>query len=108
MSLDGTLPSPYKNGYKFEGWYLNSDFSGNAITSITEIDGNIVLYAKWSPLKSDELIKNDEQSSGIGKKAIVGIAIFGGALLIAAIILLLNFMTKRKPGGGKHGGNSMF
>ena len=108
LSLDGTLPSPYKNGYKFEGWYLDSDFSGNAITSITEIDENIVLYAKWSPLKSDELIKNDKQSSGIGKKAIVGIAIFGGALLIAAIILLLNFMTKRKPGGGKHGGNSMF
>lgn len=109
ISLGGTLPSPYKDGYKFEGWYTDSDFSGDIITTITEIDGNITLYAKWAPLQSDELIKNNDKNSTIGKKAIAGIAIFGGALLIALIIILLNFITKRNPGGGnKHGGNSMF
>lgn len=35
--------------YIFEGWYLEPDFSGEAITAITAAlaGGNITLYAKW-------------------------------------------------------------
>ena len=33
---DIILPSLIKSGYKFDGWYLNSDFSGSKITTITK------------------------------------------------------------------------
>lgn len=37
-----------RNGYKFAGWYENSDFSGNVVTSISsEATGNKTFYAKW-------------------------------------------------------------
>lgn len=42
-----TLKNPTKNDYEFVGWYLNSDFTGDVVTQITKLDGNIVLYAKW-------------------------------------------------------------
>lgn len=42
-----TLKNPTKNGYEFVGWYLNSDFTGDMVTQITKLNGNIVLYAKW-------------------------------------------------------------
>ena len=38
------LMTPYKEGYKFAGWYENSDFSGDKVTSV---DGTKTLYAKW-------------------------------------------------------------
>ena len=42
-----------KRGYIFDGWYTNSDYSGNKVTTITQsvldsyVDGKVVLYAKW-------------------------------------------------------------
>lgn len=42
-----SFESPTKAGYKFEGWYTNSDYSNG----ITELNGNtqsIELHAKWS------------------------------------------------------------
>jgi uncharacterized repeat protein (TIGR02543 family) len=43
------LLEPTKEGYVFEGWYANEDFSGEKVTSILRgISGDITLYAKWS------------------------------------------------------------
>ncbi len=44
-----TLLEPTKAGSKFEGWYYNSDFSGDRVDGIyTEgSDDNITLYAHW-------------------------------------------------------------
>ena len=40
------LNAPYKEGYEFDGWYANSDFSGAEVTVVDEnTDGT--LYAKW-------------------------------------------------------------
>ncbi len=40
-----TLPkTAYRDGYVFDGWYLNANFSGEAITTI---DHNATIYAKW-------------------------------------------------------------
>ena len=40
--------SPVREGFAFEGWYLNSDFSGTSISQTTkDTDGDITLYAKW-------------------------------------------------------------
>ncbi len=42
------LKNPTKDGYTFLGWYLNEDFSGVVVTSITQgSKGNLDLYAKW-------------------------------------------------------------
>ena len=40
------LGDPYKEYYRFDGWYTTSDFSGTAVTTVDEnTDGT--LYAKW-------------------------------------------------------------
>ncbi|MDY3195693.1 MAG: InlB B-repeat-containing protein, partial [Paracholeplasma sp.] len=44
-----SLESPTKEGYHFEGWYENSDFSGQAISEIVlGTTSDITLYAKFS------------------------------------------------------------
>ncbi len=40
-----TLEVPVKDGYSFVGWYLNSDFSGE---KITEVSDTVTVYAKWT------------------------------------------------------------
>lgn len=43
-----TLPTPTREGYEFGGWFLSSDFSGAAQTTIpTGTDNNVYVYAKW-------------------------------------------------------------
>ena len=51
-----TLKDPVKTGYTFAGWYMAEDFTGNAVTEITQgSTGDITLYAKWE-LESDYII----------------------------------------------------
>ena len=46
-----TLIAATKDGYTFGGWYDNSGFNGDAVTSIVlGSTGNKTLYAKWTPL----------------------------------------------------------
>lgn len=44
-----TFGSPSRNGYEFSGWFINSDFSGNAILTTEGLNGDIILYARWTP-----------------------------------------------------------
>ena len=47
-----TLPTPTRTGYTFAGWYTDSSFSGNKVTSISTTDtGNKIYYAKWTANK---------------------------------------------------------
>lgn len=42
------LPEPFCKGFDFEGWYADSDYSGNRITAISKTDiGDRHLWAKW-------------------------------------------------------------
>ena len=51
-----TLKDPVKPGYTFAGWYMAEDFTGGAVTEITQgSTGNITLHAKWE-LESDYII----------------------------------------------------
>jgi uncharacterized repeat protein (TIGR02543 family) len=44
-----SLPEPTREGYTFDGWYLNEQFSGNKINEITTGRiGNLELFAKWN------------------------------------------------------------
>ncbi len=47
-SDDIMLPTPARNGYRFMGWYLHSDFSGDVQTTIPKgsLDDR-TFYAKW-------------------------------------------------------------
>ena len=42
-----TLNDPYKEGYTFDGWYDNADFTGAKVLTITDTTPTMTLYAKW-------------------------------------------------------------
>ena len=46
----GTLPTPTRTGYTFEGWYTGENGTGTKITSDTVLtnENNHTLYAKWT------------------------------------------------------------
>lgn len=48
------IPVPSRKYQEFLGWYLDADFTGDAITKITTADGDIELYAKWDELTDDD------------------------------------------------------
>lgn len=50
----GFLSTPRRTGYKFIGWYLNSNGTGTAVTkdTIVEKDTDHKLYAKWEVVQS--------------------------------------------------------
>lgn len=52
-----TLPTDVtKSGYIFDGWYNNSSFTGNAITTLSSmngISGDLTYYAKWLPVMTN-------------------------------------------------------
>ena len=40
------LPTPIKDGYTFDGWYWEADFSGTPVIQL-EVGAKGILYAKW-------------------------------------------------------------
>ena len=47
-----TILDPTRTDYVFQGWYENSSFTGNAISSTNGLDRDLVLYAKWGVIYS--------------------------------------------------------
>ena len=45
-----TLKDPSRNGYDFSGWYNTSAFSDQVTEIIGGSHGDLVLYAKWTPI----------------------------------------------------------
>ena len=41
------LDDPTKAKYEFLGWYEQSDFSGDPITTLSNVSSDVTLYAKW-------------------------------------------------------------
>ena len=96
------LASPYKDGYTFEGWYLTSDYSGERVLSLSSVDDDTTLYAKWKKVETPSPDGSDK-ASVLSEKAIIGIALGGGALVIAILIVVLGVVMKRGSGFGKKG-----
>jgi len=46
----GTLPVCSKEGFSFNGWYLNEEGTGDKISSDTIISSNSTFYANYSQL----------------------------------------------------------
>ena len=77
------LNAPYKEGYIFDGWYIESNFSGEKVTTVnTETEDT--LYAKWI---DNKLIDNDRVISytfanGNGKVVVPNeIDVFGANII---------------------------
>lgn len=47
----GTLPTPKRNGYKFDGWYTKAS-GGTKVTASTKVTSSHTLYAHWSRIPS--------------------------------------------------------
>lgn len=46
----GTLPTPSRNGYSFEGWY-DQQAGGAKIDSAYTVTGSIILFAHWTKIQ---------------------------------------------------------
>lgn len=95
FSDDSILYVPQKTGYNFLGWYANSDYSGEKITSLEQISGDTVLFAKWAEVT---ILQGNEEPKALSVKAIVGLSV-GGVLTLLAIALLILVFTKRGKNG---------
>lgn len=42
----GTLPTPTRSGYRFDGWYTEAT-GGTQVTASTTMSGNMIIYAHW-------------------------------------------------------------
>lgn len=59
------LSAPIRTGYKFGGWYKNSDFSGARVDVISKGSyGNVTLYAKWIPITYTVVFNGNGADSG--------------------------------------------
>lgn len=61
-SLD-TLPTPTKDNYKFEGWYLDSGFNTKVTTSTT-FSSSQTLYANWTEKTNNIVLTFNELTEG--------------------------------------------
>jgi uncharacterized repeat protein (TIGR02543 family) len=111
VNISFDIFSPTKAGYTFEGWFLNSSFSGNPITSLTTgSTGNITLYAKWS-INSYTIryeIANGLTLSGIpfnANESIMKIA--SGAYFSAALTTEGRLLTWGSNGYGQLGNQTL-
>ena len=59
------LATPVKDGYIFDGWYENADFSGNAVTAAPT--AGKIYYAKWTMADSISLTSDAESFVTYGK-----------------------------------------
>ncbi len=54
-SLAGTLPTPTRAGYTFDGWFTDKDTFANAFTETTQVTADITVYAKWTEAVKQEI-----------------------------------------------------
>jgi len=58
----GTLPTPTRTDYDFDGWYTDTSYSVK-VTSSTVINDDMTLYAKWIPSDAVAMVGNKYYSS---------------------------------------------
>ncbi len=49
-----TFKDPTREGYEFDGWYLNEDFTKKINALTTRSNGDKTLYAKWNKIETPE------------------------------------------------------
>jgi len=60
-----SLPVPEREGYTFEGWYRNAEFSGGSVAKIAPTDsGDLDFYAKWEIKRVNVFVEADLANAG--------------------------------------------
>lgn len=89
-SVYGTLLTPTKSGYSFDGWYLEKTYKTKvSSTSKVKLNKNHILYAKWS--KKDFSIEDVSNYKKLGNYAELG-----SNLDVSGIKLKGNYKAKLK------------
>ena len=57
----GTLPTPTKAGYTFDGWYTSAS-GGSKITGSTTVTSNTTIYAHWSKIPEADIYNLGEET----------------------------------------------
>lgn len=97
---------PEKEGYIFDGWYTDSEFT-NKFDFNTAINNDITLYAKWTesnyvsgenvvvnpPVDNTEIV---EPTNSVNVMQIVFIAVGSLCFVAGAVIIVLTIIKKRK------------
>ena len=60
-----TLPVPTKDGYDFDGWYSDSEFTEKVTEIADTATGDKTVYAKWNSTVNYKLISTDEEHSTV-------------------------------------------
>lgn len=58
----GSVPSPKKEGYIFDGWYGNAELAGEKLTESTVVEGSVTWYAKWKLSSLSNSVENQSYS----------------------------------------------
>ena len=66
----GTLPEVSKDDYRFDGWYREPDFSGNAVTETDTFNVHTTLYAKFVEQVTVDFMVEKIEASGSTTEAI--------------------------------------
>ena len=69
-STVGELPTTFKYGYEFDGWYKDLDFTVK-IASDTVITNNITLYAKWNKIPFTTVFSHEGPCTFNGKDGVI-------------------------------------
>lgn len=95
------LPIPSKNGFIFDGWYEEEDFSGNCITSTSGGIGDKIYYAKWiedpSLLTAFAIYSADDTSLSFYKRSTIPAVneIYNGKTVTAVYTGIEDMQTER-------------
>lgn len=71
-------PDPVKDGYIFEGWYVNQDGTETAAEETMTVSGGMVIYAKWKAIDTGGDSSDEEKPEG-GRPAGIGGGSDGGS-----------------------------
>lgn len=90
---DGTvsLPNPEKDGFTFDGWYLDAECTQFFNPETDTITSGMTLYPKWS------IVGAGGTTPGLSGGAIAGIVV-GSVGFVAIVLTLLYFFVLKKKG----------
>lgn len=78
-STYGSLPTPLRDGYTFDGWYTSAS-GGSQVTSSSTCSSNITLYAHWTAVPKQKTVKITFDPNG-GRTSQSSKTITGGSRL---------------------------
>ncbi len=82
-----TFADPTREGYTFDGWYNNADFTGDKVTRIAAgSTGDVTLYAKWT---ANTIIDDNPVPLTPGTPVLTLIDLFCAILTLLGMIYML-------------------